>query len=155
MKVFQKYSIKIPFSQGKLHLNVEDEAWLSVRHQEESWPSASLDCNSQAQHTVNESLWLSSWLSSTSHSGSKSTWNVIFHSWKSRRIDTFQGRSSQQWFYLILPLPITSPYLAFPCPTGNQQKQNEIFTHLWFQKTSEFCPWLWILIERLLFGKNV
>ena len=92
MKVFQKYNIQIPLSKGKLPLNVENEAWLSVGHQEESWPSANLVCNSQAQHTANESLWLSD----SFYSGSKSTWNVIFHSWKSRRIDTFQGRSSHQ-----------------------------------------------------------
>lgn len=52
MKVFQKYNIPIPFSQGKLHLNVDYEAWLSVGHQEGSWPSAKLDGNSQAPHTV-------------------------------------------------------------------------------------------------------
>lgn len=84
MKIFQRCNIQIPYSQQlyfprqeKLHLIIGDEAWLSVRCQEENWLFANLDYNSWAQN--NQSLNLFGFqadLPAPLHSGSKSTWSV-------------------------------------------------------------------------------
>lgn len=99
MKIFQRCNIQIPYSQQlyfprqeKLHLIIGDEAWLSVRCQEENWLFANLDYNSWAQN--NQSLNLFGFqadLPAPLHSGSKSTWSVVCPSRKSREIDSFQA----------------------------------------------------------------
>lgn len=58
MQIVLSQQLYFPW-QEKLHLTIRDEAWLSVGCQEESWPSANLDHNSQAKHAVKESLWVS------------------------------------------------------------------------------------------------